>query len=124
VKDQRPTNIDPVSLMAYAFPLPALTSILHRISGLALFIMLPLLLCLLQDSLASEAKFEAVLNSWLVKLFLWLTLSGLFYHLIAGVKHLVMDMGFGESLEGAQMGAKVVLALSGFAALVLGVWVW
>lgn len=124
MKDQRPTNIDPASLMAYAFPLPALTSILHRISGLAIFIMIPLLLCLLQSSLASEAKFEAVLNSWLVKFFLWLTLSGLFYHLIAGVKHLIMDMGFGETLDGAQKGAKIVLGLSGFAALVLGVWVW
>jgi succinate dehydrogenase / fumarate reductase cytochrome b subunit len=124
VKDQRPTNIDPASLMAYDFPLPALTSILHRISGIAIFIMLPLLLCVLQSSLSSEAQFEAVLDSWILKLFFWLTLSGLAYHFIAGVKHLVMDMGFGETLAGAQVGAKAVLALSVVAALILGVWVW
>ena len=126
MKDNRPTNIALGSLLAYHFPLPAVTSILHRISGIAIFVMLPFLLCLLDSSLASEASFEKVkhsLDSWGVKLFLWLTLSGLFYHLIAGVKHLLMDVGIGEDLQSARTGSWIVLGLSGVAAIALGFWI-
>jgi len=127
VKDNRPRNIDLNSLMAYAFPLPAITSILHRISGIAVFLMIPLLLCLVDLSLSSEqgfARMQEMLESWVVKLFFWLTLSGLAYHLFAGIKHLIMDFGFAETLPSSRLASQLVLVISALAAFLLGVWVW
>jgi len=54
----------------------------------------------------------------------WGILAGLLYHLIAGVKHLVMDMGIGETLDGAKTGAKLVVVISVIAIVLAGVWLW
>ena len=100
VKDTRPVNLD---LTTVKFPLPAITSIFHRISGVALFFSIGVVLYLLQLSLESEAGFERVTELFRatpVKLMVWLILTGLLYHLIAGIKHLLMDWGLGESREG------------------------
>ncbi len=126
-RERRPTNIDMGSLFAYQFPLPAVTSILHRISGLIVFLMIPLLLWILDQSLSSLDSFEQLqecMSGFVAKFILWGTLSALFYHLIAGVKHLIMDMGIGEDLSGARVGAWIVLVLSIFTALLLGAWLW
>ena len=79
----RPVNLD---LTTVKFPLPAITSILHRISGVALFFGIGVVLYLLQLSLESEAGFERVqlFRATPVKLMVWLILTGLLYHLIAG----------------------------------------
>ena len=97
VKDTRPVNLD---ITTFKFPLPAITSILHRISGVALFIATAILLYLLQLSLSSEQGFSeavAIMDGTLMKIVLWAITTGLFYHLIAGVKHLLMDLGWGET---------------------------
>lgn len=60
----------------------------------------------------------------LVKLIVWGILAGLLYHLIAGVKHLVMDLGIGETLQGANTGAKLVVVISVVAIVLAGVWLW
>ena len=112
VKDTRPVNLD---LTTVKFPLPAITSILHRISGVGLFFGIGVVLYFLQLSLESEAGFERVLEllrATPVKLTIWLILAGLLYHLIAGIKHLLMDWGLGESREGALRGAQVTLVLA------------
>jgi succinate dehydrogenase / fumarate reductase cytochrome b subunit len=54
----------------------------------------------------------------------WAVLAGLLYHLIAGIKHLLMDLGFGETLRGGFIGACITLALSAVAIIVAGVWIW
>ena len=64
------------------------------------------------------------MDNLIVKLVLWAVISGLLYHLIAGIKHLIMDLGIGETLEGAQMGAKLVVALSAISIILTGVWLW
>jgi len=85
------------------------------------------LLWLLSSSLESESGF-ADIQKWLaaplVKVVVWGILAGLLYHLIAGVKHLVMDMGIGETLEGAKTGAKLVVVISVIAIVLAGVWLW
>ena len=124
VKDTRPVNLD---LTTVKFPLPAITSILHRISGVALFFGIGVMLYLLQLSLESEAGFERVtelLRATPVKLMVWLILAGLLYHLIAGIKHLLMDWGFGESREGALRGAQVTLILALVAAVLSWGMIW
>ena len=100
VKDTRPVNLD---LTTVKFPLPAITSILHRISGVALFFGIGVVLYLLQLSLESEAGFERVTELFRatpVKLVVWLILTGLLYHLIAGIKHLLMDWGSVKAEKG------------------------
>ncbi len=124
VKDTRPVNLD---LTTVKFPLPAITSILHRISGVALFFGIGVVLYLLQLSLESEAGFERVtelLRATPVKLMVWLILTGLLYHLIAGIKHLLMDWGLGESREGALRGAQITLILALAAAVLSWGMIW
>jgi len=48
----------------------------------------------------------------------------LIFHIAAGCKHLLMDMGIGETLEGGQLGAKIVLGLSVVLIIAAGVWIW
>lgn len=82
---------------------------------------------LLAESLTSEEGFQRVgewLQSPIVKLIVWGILSGLLYHLIAGLRHLLMDVGIGETLEGGRLGAKLIIVFSVISILIAGVWVW
>ncbi|MBB3168706.1 succinate dehydrogenase, cytochrome b556 subunit [Simiduia aestuariiviva] len=120
----RPVNLD---ISTIQLPITAYVSILHRVSGVALFAGVAVLLWMLEASLSSEASFEELKEltaSPLCKLILWATLAGLAYHMIAGIRHLIMDMGIGESLEGGQTGAKIALALAVITITALGVWIW
>jgi len=124
VKDNRPKNLD---FSTFHLPLPAITSFLHRVSGLFIFAGVAVLLWLLNESLASEQGFNNVatwMDNLIVKLLVWAVVSGLLYHFIAGIKHLIMDFGIGETLEGAQLGAKLVIVLSAIAIVLTGVWLW
>lgn len=107
--------------------MPAISSILHRITGVVLFIAVPILLWMLQKSLdsAGYAELQSMFTeSFLWQFILWAILTSVAYHVIAGVRHLLMDLGIGESLEGGRRGAWSVLVLSAIAAALLGVWVW
>lgn len=124
VKSQRPVNLD---LRTIKLPITAYTSILHRISGVILFVGIAVLLFALDTSLSSEEGFEQVksyLTSPLVKLIVWGLLSALLYHLVAGVRHLIMDTGHGETLQGGILGSKIVFIVSAVLILLTGVWVW
>lgn len=124
MNSKRPVNLD---LTKFHFPLPAITSILHRISGVIIFVAMAFLLWGLDLSLASEQSFselQATMSGFFAKLILWGILAGLAFHFVAGIKHLVMDAGFGEDLESAQLAAKIVVGLSIFLILLAGVWVW
>ena len=106
VNSQRPVNLD---LRTIKLPITAYTSILHRISGVILFVGIAVLLFGLDKSLASEEGFAQVkecLTSPLAKFVIWGLLSALLYHLVAGVRHLIMDMGIGETLEGGKLGSR------------------
>lgn len=124
MKDNRPVNLD---FTTFKLPLPAITSILHRISGAILFVGVAGLLYLLDTSLASAEGFAQV-QQWLanplVKLITWGIVAALLYHLIAGVKHLVMDLGIGETFEGGMRGARLVVILSVISIIAAGVWIW
>src|SRR5690606_39069800 len=112
VNDKRPVNLD---LTTIKFPVPALASISHRISGIAIFVALPILLWMLDRSLASPESFAqlkaCLANPW-AKLVLWGVLAALSYHLVAGTRHLIMDLGFGDTLEAGRRGAVLVFIIS------------
>ena len=124
VNSKRPVNLD---ITTIKLPLPAYTSILHRISGVVLFIALGFLLYGLEQSLASRESFDALkslLTSPLAKFITWAILSALIYHFIAGVKHLLMDVDVGDGKESGTLGAIVTLVLSISLISLAGFWVW
>jgi len=124
VENKRPVNLD---LTQFKFPLPALTSIAHRITGVMLFVGLVFLMYGLDLSLSSEQGFaeaKALFDNALVKFIIWGVVSALLYHLVAGVKHLIMDLGVGETIEGGELGAQITIVLSVVLIVLAGVWIW
>jgi succinate dehydrogenase / fumarate reductase cytochrome b subunit len=124
VNDKRPVNLD---LTTIKQPVPAIASILHRISGVLIFVGLPILLWMLDRSLASPESFDQMkhlLTSPLARLVLWGLLSLLIYHLVAGIRHLLMDMDIGEGKESGRFGAKLVFAVSIVLIVLVGGWIW
>lgn len=124
MNSKRPVNLD---LRTIQLPVTAYTSIAHRISGVILFLGLAVLLYALDKSLTSAEGFEQVkacMSGGFAKLVTWGLLSALLYHIVAGARHLVMDMGIGETLEGGKLGSKIVIAISAVLILLAGVWVW
>jgi succinate dehydrogenase / fumarate reductase cytochrome b subunit len=124
VKDTRPVNLDIGSMR---LPITAWASITHRATGVFLFAGMAVLLWALDQSLDSPESFEALkdcLASPVAKLVIWAVVAGLIYHSLAGIKHILMDMGIGESFEGGVMGARSVIALSIILILLAGVWIW
>lgn len=120
----RPVNLD---LGTIALPVTAKASILHRISGVFLVAAVAALLYALDLSLSGEDGFagvSALLGSPLARLVLWAVLAGLIYHAVAGVKHLLMDLGVGETLEGGITAARVTFVVAGILIVAAGVWVW
>lgn len=108
-------------------PLTAWASIAHRASGAILIIGVGVLLWFLQQSLASPEGFVAardVFQSAFAKFILWGVAAALIYHSCAGVKHLIMDMGVGETMEGGVRGSKVVFAVSAVLIVLAGIWIW
>ena len=82
-----------------------------------------ILLWLLDASLQSEYNFNELketLNHSLVTFIVWGILAALAYHTIAGIRHLIMDAGIGESLEGGRTGAKIVITLAALVILAIG----
>ena len=121
---QRPVNLN---LMTLKFPPAAIASILHRISGVILFLLIPAILYILDQSLRSEKSFTSLhqcLTSPLGKFGIWVLLSSMIYHIIAGIRHLLMDAGIGEGAKVVQCTAKASIALSVILILLLGVWLW
>lgn len=121
---QRPINLD---LFTIKFPITAIVSILHRASGVFLFLLIPFLLWMLGASLSSPEGFNTIsnlLNHFLIKLFILLVLGALYYHLVAGIRHLIMDTGRGEQLQQAQFSARLTIAIAIILTLVTGIWLW
>jgi succinate dehydrogenase / fumarate reductase cytochrome b subunit len=124
VNQKRPINLD---LLTIRLPLPALVSILHRASGVVLFLFLPLLIWMLSESLGSQFSFNELktcFESFGTKLLVWLVLSALAYHLVAGIRHIITDMGFWEDLPKARKSSYGTLIVSLVLVVILGVWIW
>ncbi len=124
MKDTRPVNLD---IATIKLPITAYASILHRISGVFLFVAIGVMIYALDLSLSSAEGFASVgaaLDSLFAKLVVWAVLSGLIYHSVAGVKHLIMDMGYGETYEGGVLGSRITFLVSAVMIALAGWWVW
>ena len=118
-KDNRPVNLN---LLTISLPIIGLSSILHRISGLAVFFSFPLIVWVFSISLESENSFlmlsNLLQNSIVFKAITFLILVGFSYHLLAGFKKLISDaFGVGETLESGRVlswlvfGATFIMAV-------------
>ncbi|AKF39075.1 TPA: succinate dehydrogenase cytochrome b556 subunit [Yersinia enterocolitica] len=125
VKKQRPVNLD---LQTIRFPVTAIASILHRVSGVMTFVAVGILLWLLGLSVSSQEGFmqaAAVMNSFFVKFIFWGILTALAYHVCGGIRHLLMDFGYvEESLAAGTRSAQVVMVLTLVLSVLAGVLVW
>ena len=112
IKKKRPKNLD---LTTIRLPLPGILSIIHRVSGAGIFLLLPVLLWLLQSSLASAESYalarDLVANP-LVKLVLFGLIWLYLHHFCAGIRYLLLDLHKGIDLESARRSSKIVFAVS------------
>ena len=124
-------NINALSdLPTYRLPAAGWVSILHRISGLLMFLLMPLIIWLFDNSISSEisfAKFSAAFNvglgfvpGWFMKLVALALIWAYLHHFIAGLRHLYMDVCHAVSKEFGKSSAIVTLALSLGLTAVLG----
>ncbi len=80
-----------------------------------IFLLMPVFLSMLQDAL-----YAPWVNNTTSKILIWFVLSAFIYHLIAGIRHLCMDVGVGESKQSARTSSYFVLPLSALFSLLIG----
>ena len=123
-KDSRPVNLD---ISTIKLPITAWASISHRVTGVLLFVSSLLLVWALDMSLSSQESFDALvatMNSPSAKAMLWAFLVVLSYHALAGIRHLIIDMGVGEDFKGGALGARILFGAAAIAAVAWGVVLW
>jgi succinate dehydrogenase / fumarate reductase, cytochrome b subunit len=125
MRKERPVNLN---LTTMKFPITAIVSILHRLSGLFLIAILPFALWIFEYSMRSEQNFnywvQNFMHSFWGGFLLWFFFIGFIYHIVAGARHLLMDLGWGESLRGGRMGARLLLVIWLAISILLGILIW
>lgn len=118
---KRPVNLN---LTTIKFPITAISSILHRASGFILFLLIPVLLWGFALSMTADgfARLQTGQNCWVMRFIEWFLLSGLMYHIIAGIRHLCMDAGYCEGRVSGRVSAWVVIIVSAILILAAGEW--
>ncbi len=123
MRTKRPKNLD---LFTISFPLPAIVSLMHRISGACLFVLIPVMLWGLSLSL-TVSGFD-MLQQWaanpLVKIAFWLLFIPFFYHLVAGIRHLLSDIHIGDTLKAGRLTAVLAIVISIILIIAAGIWIW
>ena len=117
----------PVNLSLFPQPLAALVSISHRITGVVLFVGVAFGLYALEIGLSSPQGFaeaQALVKEPLPTIIFLGLIFVLVFHIVAGIKHLLLDMHIGDSLKAAQTNAVVIIVVSLVATLGLGVALW
>ncbi|MDE2398374.1 MAG: succinate dehydrogenase, cytochrome b556 subunit [Burkholderiales bacterium] len=123
-------NIHITDLRSYRLPLAGLVSILHRVSGALLFLLLPFVIWLFDNSVSSEASYDGFTSAfavgigfvpaWFVKLVVLALIWAFLHHLIAGLRHLWMDATHSVSKEQGRSSAIVTLVSSLALTVLLG----
>ena len=123
-------NIHVSQIVSYRLPPAGIVSILHRISGAMMFLLLPFVIWLFDTSVTSEVSYERFTSAfiagigfvpaWLVKLTVLALIWGYLHHFIAGVRHLWMDATHSVTKEQGHSSAIVTLVLSVLLTLALG----
>tara|TARA_Y100000287_G_scaffold31110_1_gene22680 strand:- start:146 stop:514 length:369 start_codon:yes stop_codon:yes gene_type:complete len=105
-----------LNLFKIALPLAGVSSILHRISAVAIFLLSLPMMGLLVFSLSSEANYQIIISLFeniMFKTLFSLFIMAIFYHFVSGLRHLVMDFGYWETLRAGRMSALATFILTG-----------
>jgi len=123
-------NIHVTQILSYRLPPAGIVSILHRVSGALMFLLLPFIVWLMDVSLTSEISYEqftaaftaglGFVPGWFVKLVVLALIWAYLHHFIAGVRHLWMDMTHSVTKEQGHSSAIVTLASSVLLTVALG----
>jgi len=116
-----------LNLFQIRLPVPGVISIMHRVSGAALFLFIPFLLTLFEWSLESPqtfARFKGVASHWVIKLVLIGLIWAYLHHLFAGIRHLALDLHYGSDLPAARASSWAVLVGAIVLTLVIGIAIW
>ncbi len=120
----RPKNLN---LFTIKLPINAVVSILHRVSGVGLFLSIPLILLALQNLVNSESSYLTLagwLNTWYVKLLLIGLAWAFFHHFFAGIRHLFQDIHWMTSLKNARLSSRILLYLVTISTVIFAVFIW
>jgi succinate dehydrogenase / fumarate reductase cytochrome b subunit len=120
----RPKNLN---LFTIKLPINAMVSILHRVSGVGLFLSIPLILLALQSLVHSESSYLTLagwLNTWFVKLLLIGLAWAFFHHFFAGIRHLFQDIHWMTSLKNARLSSRILLCLVAVSTVIFAVLIW
>ncbi len=112
---RRFTNIHILQIIRYRLPAAGVVSILHRVSGAMMFLLLPFILYLFDLSITSEISFDSLkgfTSHWFVKLLILAVSWGYLHHFCGGIRHLIMDAHIGLSKEEARKSAHMVFLVS------------
>ena len=115
-----------LNLISIRLPLPALVSILHRLSGVLLFLLMPFLTWTFCNSISSDLNFNKtvlILNTWPVKIIQIFFIWALIHHLMAGLRHLLLDLQIGNDLIVARFSSKTVLIISFLLTVIVVYWI-
>ncbi len=125
MKEKRPVNL---GLMGIKFPVTAITSILHRITGVFLFLALPFLIWMLELSISGEANFYQLITTLqqpFMRFITWFLVIIAGYHVFAGIRHILMDVGIlPVSFRCGSLSSWVVIVLAVVFAVFVGIQVW
>lgn len=131
-KPPRPVyrNIHITDIVKYRLPPAGIVSILHRISGAVLFLLMPFVIWMFDTSVSSEISYDtftsiftngcAFVPGWFFKLIALGLIWAYLQHFIAGVRHLIMDATHAVGKEQGRSSAQVTLALSIALTVILG----
>lgn len=124
MKKQRPVNLD---LNTIKFPPSAISSILHRVTGVAMFFALLFVIWAWAVSLSSAESFaeiQMMMNGVIGKIITIGTISALTYHILGGIRHGIMDMGYWEEIKSGNLSAQIVIGLWIVLTIAVGVVLW
>ena len=105
-----------LNLFKIALPIPGISSILHRISAVAIFVLSLPMMWVLVFSLSSEANYQIIISlfeNFFLKSLFSLFITAIFYHFVSGLRHLVMDFGYWETLRAGRLSALATFVSSG-----------
>lgn len=123
MNDLRPKNLN---LFTIHFPIPAIVSILHRVSGAFLFLLIPFILWAFAYSLTPEGfySFQGWLGNFWAKLIFWIVFVAFCFHLVAGIRHLLSDIHIGDTLKVGRMTAVLTFVITFILVVLAGIWLW
>ena len=125
MKRNRPKNLD---LTTIQLPVMGVASILHRVSAIIIWASLAIFLPMLYLSLSSAEGFsqvqELLTTNGFVQFIVWGLLTAVGYYTMGGLKHLIQEFGYFESLEGGRSISQVALGLGVVLSVLFGFWIW